>query len=282
MKTLADKPIVDGWREWKNWKRKNNFPKVPKGFDPNITHPAYIVRKLLLRAIKKHAWVMQGTIMDFGCGSKPYASLFETSKYVGVDFNGKGHQHNFEAVDVYYDGHQLPFEDNRFDNIFSTEVFEHVFNLEEMLKEINRVMKPNGKILITCPFSICEHEMPNDYARYSSYGLKDLLQRNGFEVMIFEKLGSAWQTMAQMFISYVHFHFTRRFFGRIPIVRTILNLLITTVLNYLSIVLNWIMPKGEDLYLNNLVIAKKTANPQRTELRNISNNQEIYQTLKSV
>ncbi|MBK8311763.1 MAG: class I SAM-dependent methyltransferase [Chitinophagaceae bacterium] len=109
-----------------------------------------------------------------GCGSKPYKSLFNVNEYVGVDYHGQGHSHENEQIDVFYDGVLLPFPDNYFDSVFSTEVFEHVFNLEEMILEIKRVMKPGAKILVTCPFAIPEHEQPNDYARYSSFGLKHL------------------------------------------------------------------------------------------------------------
>jgi ubiquinone/menaquinone biosynthesis C-methylase UbiE len=82
-----------------------------------------------------------------------------------------------EQIDVFYDGRKIPFEDEYFDAVFSTEVFEHIFNLEEILKEINRVMKVSGKILITCPFAICEHEVPNDFARYSSYAINIFLKK---------------------------------------------------------------------------------------------------------
>lgn len=46
---------------------------------------------------------------------------------------------------------KLPFEDNSFDFIISTEVIEHIFNYEHYLKEINRVLKINWNFLITTP-----------------------------------------------------------------------------------------------------------------------------------
>ena len=79
-------------------------------------------------------------MMDFGCGSKPYKSLFNVNEYVGVDYHGQGHSHVNEQIDVFYDGVLLPFPDNYFDSVFSTEVFEHVFNLENLNPETRSEM----------------------------------------------------------------------------------------------------------------------------------------------
>ena len=178
------------------------FPGVKYEFNPNIFYSGYILRKKLLLAINKYSHFMQGKMMDFGCGSKPYKSLFNVNEYVGVDFQGQGHSHENEQIDVFYDGVLLPFPDNYFDSVFSTEVFEHVFNLEEMILEIKRVMKPGAKILVTCPFAIPEHEQPNDYARYSSFGLKHLFEKNDFKVVEFEKIGNHFDTLIQLRISF--------------------------------------------------------------------------------
>ena len=236
---------------------KPDLSLIPKEFNPSLTNVAFLARRRLLKSIAEHSSQLDGSLMDFGCGSKPYRSLFNVSEYVGVDFHGQGHSHEHESIDVFYDGITLPFNDNRFDNIFSSEVFEHVFNLEHILKELNRVLKPGGNLFVTCPFAICEHEAPNDFARYTSYGIKDLLTRNGFEIKTFEKAGSASETISQIFISYFYFHVLRRFLGKIPVIRTGAKLIIIPILNILSIFFNVIMPKGKDLYMNNVILAKK-------------------------
>src|SRR3546814_6951319 len=43
-------------------------------------------------------------------------------------------------------------------------------------------------LLLTVPFVWDEHEQPYDYARYSTFGLKSLLERNGFNVLTQKKL----------------------------------------------------------------------------------------------
>ena len=55
------------------------------------------------------------------------------------------------------------------------QVLEHVFNPDDFVREIARVLKPGGALLLTVPFVWNEHEQPYDYARYSSFGLRAFL-----------------------------------------------------------------------------------------------------------
>lgn len=233
-------------------KTKNLSPE----FNPGITNPNYLTRNRLLKEIKNCAPELKGILLDFGCGSKPYQSLFSVDTYIGLDFENPGHSHLNEQIDVFYDGKKIPFADQYFDAVFSSEVFEHVFNLEEILKEINRVMKIDGKILITCPFAICEHEVPHDFARYSSFGIRHILEKNGFEIIRQIKTANSVETIFQLWVMYIHQHITP-YVKRIPVVRSIFRLITYTGSNTLAVLLSKILPNGKDLYLNNVVLCKK-------------------------
>jgi ubiquinone/menaquinone biosynthesis C-methylase UbiE len=122
--------------------------------------------------MKKYADELSGKLLDFGCGAKPYKSLFShVFEYIGVDVENEGHSHENENIDIYYDGHTLPFKNETFDCILSNEVLEHVPNLRESLTELNRVLKPGGKIMVTVPFVCFEHELPYDFRRFTVNGL---------------------------------------------------------------------------------------------------------------
>jgi SAM-dependent methyltransferase len=230
--------------------------KLAYEFDPGISFPAYLTRNRLLKAISSHAPSLDGWLLDFGCGSKPYRSLFTVAQYTGLDFENPGHPHVNEQIDVFYDGRRIPFNDETFDSIFSSEVIEHVFNLNEVLVELNRVLKTGGKILITCPFAISEHEVPNDFARYSSFGLRHLLEKNGFEVVQLEKTGNSVETVFQLWIMYIHQHINP-WFRKIPVVRSAFRLFTYTSLNVLALAFSKVLPDTRDLYLNNIIVCRK-------------------------
>jgi ubiquinone/menaquinone biosynthesis C-methylase UbiE len=230
--------------------------KIPYIFNPNISFPGYFVRHRLLEGITKHASKLGGVMLDFGCGSKPYQSLFKVDKYVGLDYDGEGHSHENEQIDYYYDGKKIPFDDNTFDSVFTTEVFEHIFNLPEILPEIKRVMKKDALILITCPFAIAEHETPVDFARYSSFGLKHLMESNGFEIIIQEKLGNSIEVITQFWLSYLDIHIMPHL-KKVPILGRVVEVVHSAILNVFAILFGKFFPKGKELYLNNLIVCRK-------------------------
>jgi SAM-dependent methyltransferase len=237
------------------------MPKaVSKQFMPSRTNPFYFIRRSLYEKIKQLAPELNGRLLDFGCGSKPYESLFiNASEYIGLDFDSEGHSHANENIDVIYDGKKIPFSDEHFDSVFSSEVFEHIFNLEEIIPEIKRVMKKQGKILITCPFVWNEHEVPIDFARYTQFALKHLFEKNGFEVLVLDKSGDFTLAVYQMRMVYFNQHFIPSFplLGKLKFFRTNVPPLINPILNLWFSFWHRVLPKRHDLYLNNIVLAKK-------------------------
>lgn len=232
------------------------YTGIAKEFNPDLSFPNYLTRKRLLYHIAKYIPELNGTLLDFGCGSKPYAALFKVGKYIGLDFENPGHPHLNEQIDAFYDGKKIPFANEYFDSVFTSEVLEHIFNPDEILPEINRVMKMNGKILLTCPFCICEHEVPNDYARYSSFAIKYLLEKNGFEVIAQDKTGNNVEVVFQLWTMYIHQHILP-FIRKIPVVRSAFRYFTYISLNALALFWSKILPDRKDLYLNNVVLAKK-------------------------
>ena len=198
-------------------------------------------------------------MMDFGCGAKPYKKLFsKVNEYIGVDVELSGHCHENEDIDVYYDGKTLPFEDNSFDSIFSSEVFEHVSNLEEILNELNRVLKPEGMMLVTVPFVWNEHEAPYDYVRYTSYGIKRILRSHGFVIKRLNKSASYIEMIYQLKAEYVRYEIDKIFpDGRVG--RNLKRILIIPIM-IKGIIMNWIFPENDSLYGNNVVLCQKIEN----------------------
>lgn len=219
-----------------------------------LYHPAYLIRRALYKVVRRIGPEVGGSILDFGCGSKPYRSLFTNAdRYLGVDIEQSGHDHATSQVDVYYDGRHLPFADHEFDNVVAFEVFEHVFNLPEMLTEIRRVLKPGGEIVFSVPFAWPEHEQPYDFARYTSFGIRHILQELGYQVQSIEKTNGSVAAIAQLFIAYLTDQVLPSF-G--PLSRP-LRVFVVPMLNIMSVLLAAILPYRDDLYSNLVVRARR-------------------------
>lgn len=225
-------------------------------FSPSIFHPFYFIRNGLKEAIESASGALHGKLLDFGCGSKPYKSMFRVDEYIGVDYENEGHPHHNEQIDVFYNGKNIPFPDGTFDSVLCSEVFEHVFNLNEVIAELNRVTKTGGHMLITCPFVWNEHEVPHDFARYTLFALKDILEKNGYEVVSSTKSGNFITTLAQLRVLYFKQVFQKPMSKVLP-GRWLYKLLFVAAPNLIGVVMNMIFPSDQSLYLNNVVLARK-------------------------
>jgi SAM-dependent methyltransferase len=218
-----------------------------------IVSPDYIIRRGLFLAVSQLAPSVSGRILDFGCGSRPYESLFlNAAEYVGVDLQATGHDHIDSKVDVFYDGKTLPFRDADFDAVVSFEVFEHVFNLPEVLREIHRVTKESGHLLISIPFAWNEHEVPYDYARYTSFGISDLLRKNGYDVIDLRKTTTYLLATGQIFIGYL-----THLAPRARILRGFFQILFICPCTLATLALNAILPKRYEYFCNCVVLARR-------------------------
>ena len=227
-------------------------------FRPNwlslFINPFFFIRRRLFNAIKKKSNALSGILLDLGCGNKPYKNLFtNVSKYIGVDIENPGHDHSKEDIDVYYDGKTLPFNQEHFDSVFFSEVLEHVFNADEILDEIHRVLKKDGIILLTVPFIWDEHEVPNDFGRYTTFGIQHLLEKHKFEIIEIEKTGNFFEVLVQLFIHYLR----HLLYSPNKYINLLINLIFIAPFTIIGLILSIIVPKKKSLYFNNVVLARK-------------------------
>lgn len=220
-----------------------------------VVSPVYIIRNGIYKGVLRVAAGITGDVLDFGCGEKPYKALFRNARsYVGVDLEVSGHDHAQSKVDFFYDGRTLPFRDGRFDAVVSFEVLEHVFNVDEVLGEIRRVLKPGGQLLITIPFAWDEHEAPYDFARYTSFGIEEVLERNGIEVVELRKTTTYVLAVCQMWIAYVTQHVLPR---RPSWLRAVGQLVFVFPMNVVALGLDFVLPRRYEYFCNCVVLGRK-------------------------
>ena len=207
-------------------------------------------RKILATSIKANSqW------LDVGCGLKPFASSFDHAYYTGIDIEVSGRSDEMKVPDKFFDGINIPYDDNVFDGVLCTQVLEHVENLDLLLAECNRVIKVGGRFVVSVPFLYREHEQPYDFRRFTSYGLRLIMTRNGFQVDSCLKCLSAIETIATIFSVYISNNVGTK--NRLAYILS--GLFITLPILVLSKCIAKILPDNRDVYCVLISSAEKTA-----------------------
>lgn len=234
----------------RRWVRKQHYHPGRLGW---IVNPFYFARRGLRDGLGEFLPEFSGEVLDVGCGRKPYRDLTKASRYVGVDIDTPTTR-ALAVADVFYDGGKLPFPDASFGGVICSQVLEHVFTPGMFLSEIHRVLRPGGRLLLATPLVWDEHEQPNDFARYSSFGLRDLLEKSGFQVVAQRKTCADFRVIVQLASAYLYkvtlhrSHWRNRFFQFLAI----------APVNFIGGLLAMLLPANPDLYLDNIVLARKT------------------------
>jgi len=195
-------------------------------------------------------------VLDVGCGSKPYANLFSNaSSYEGLDIDQPRNRERGFA-DHFYDGGDFPFPDASFDNVVCSQVLEHVFDPDRFCEELARIIVPGGKLLLTVPFIWDEHEQPWDSRRYTSFGLRDLMEKSGFQVLIQEKLLIGYPAIVQLIQARLQkgrLGMLQRMPGKLPRLLEFSN----APLNLLGELIQALPSSDSDLYLDNFLLLER-------------------------
>jgi SAM-dependent methyltransferase len=137
-------------------------------------------------------------VVDIGAGDAPYRHLFQHMDYVTVDWEQSPHD-GARRSDIIASADSIPLPDASVDAVVMTEVLEHITNPSATLREMARILKVDGQILLTVPFVWILHEMPHDYYRYTPSALRNLLEDAGFDqVEVTARGDDYFSTLAQL------------------------------------------------------------------------------------
>ncbi|MEM9065323.1 MAG: class I SAM-dependent methyltransferase [Planctomycetota bacterium] len=142
-------------------------------------------RVILLRHVdiflRYRHWITPGTILDWGCRHAPDSALIrasedgEASTLHGCDVGPTRCAEAHAAIQLVYrpleHPYQLPYDDATFDTVIGSGVLEHVPDDDASLRELHRVIKPGGRLIITF--------LPNrwSYTEWASRRLKAIHHR---------------------------------------------------------------------------------------------------------
>lgn len=142
-------------------------------------------------------------VLDVGAGTCPYRSLFAHCEYVAHDFKGYhgeklGGGTEYGTIDLVGDIAAIPAPDASFDVVLCTEVLEHVPDPVAALKEMVRLLKPGGRMLLTAPLGSGLHQEPfHYYGGFTRHFYEKFLPPMGMRVTELRPNGGFFRHLAQ-------------------------------------------------------------------------------------
>ena len=164
---------------------------------PRIWQPDWLVMRQMARVLRglladPGLRLQDARVLDFGCGSRPYARWFADAgaHYRGADIDGA------HEVRIRPDG-TLECGDAEYDLVASFQVLEHVWDLATYLREARRVLRKEGWLLLSTHGAWPYHPHPHDYRRWTAEGLRREVETQGFRLARMEPLVGplAWTTV---------------------------------------------------------------------------------------
>lgn len=166
-------------------------------------HKAMIHHKL-----SKLSSGISGRWLDVGAGNQPYRKYFASANAY-LTTNTRRHYDaqaasQLDKLTTFWieDGKQLPLDDGSLDGIACFQVLSVIDRPEEFFKEINRVLKPGGKLILTTDF-LYPAWSAEDVFRHTAFGLRKLAADNGLEVTAIESFGGFGSTIYMLVMRYL-------------------------------------------------------------------------------
>jgi SAM-dependent methyltransferase len=147
-------------------------------------------------------------ILDVGAGPCRYRHLFAHCRYESQDFAGyEGHDQGmfsdkdtwgYGRIDYVCDATDIPVPSGSFDAVLCTEVLEHVPDPIAVVKELARILRPGGRLLLSAPLGSGLHQEPyHFYGGYTPYWYQHFLTDAGFDDIVIEPNGGFFKHYSQ-------------------------------------------------------------------------------------
>jgi SAM-dependent methyltransferase len=213
---------------------------------------------------------IKGRWLDVGAGDQPYMKYFSgCSEYMTTNTKRHYNHLEFEAIEkltTYWieDGKNLPLPDNSLDGVACFQVLSVIDKPEEFFREINRVLKTGGKLLLTTDF-IYPVWSAEDRYRHTAFNLKQLCSENLFIIVSVESFGGFASTVYALFMRYMR-SFPELWKQKKPFAKVMLALLylffvlLLPIISLKGLFIYWIeknIIQNTDFTFNLLLVAEK-------------------------
>lgn len=181
------------------WQLRNSIDSADydeRAFNSKIPFQRYWQRQRY--KIITHMAARFNSILDIGCGSSRI--LHDLENIVGMDIkaNKLRYMKQYGKDLIHGTIFTLPFTSESFDCVICSEVIEHIPFENSIFSEMNRVLQPNGTLIIGTPDygslswpiieAVYQRVIPNGYAdehitHYTQHSLQNLLEEHGFNLL---------------------------------------------------------------------------------------------------
>ena len=156
----------------------------------------------IFQQIYSQKFKIDGKILEFGTiknSSKSFTNFLNISDKSSIVFADK-RDLKTGIVEVQNLESKLTFEDSIFENVVVFNVLEHVYDIDNAIREIYRCLRTKGTLIGSTPFIHRVHYAPEDYNRYTPQHINKLLKKNNFSNIVVEVFGYGPFTAAYVMI----------------------------------------------------------------------------------
>jgi SAM-dependent methyltransferase len=153
---------------------------------PHVFHRDYWPLKLIRRGVEDffriNADDLRGKrVLDLGAGESPYVELARAAgaELLAADIDPPAGSGTLEIDPA---TGRVPLGDGAVDAILSTQVLEHVADVQAYLREAHRLLRPGGLMFCSTHGAFILHRHPTDFRRWTIDGLRYELEQAGFVV----------------------------------------------------------------------------------------------------
>lgn len=164
-----------------------------------IFHPQWLTDRFHGQSKGKLKSLRHKAVLDIGSGNARYLDLIHSSNTLyTIDYPATNQKYQ-SVPEIFSDARCLPVANSKVDVVLLFEVLEHVSEPEKVVREVRRVLCPDGEFYLSVPFIYPIHDAPSDYWRFTIYGITEILENNGFETIKLVTHGNTLVAALQMF-----------------------------------------------------------------------------------
>jgi SAM-dependent methyltransferase len=159
----------------------------------------YLLRRAVGKLLAKRRAYDQ--VLEIGAGTAMMKSLITQQSDIGRYLLSDVEES--DTADVVCDAQNMPFDKASFDLLLAFEVLEHIPDPDAFFSEIERVLTPDGEVLLSVPFIYGRHDF-QDFHRWTPQGLRQLFEKHGLGVQNIIERGGTALAINRLFVNFIH------------------------------------------------------------------------------